>query len=47
MRDDRIEKVVIVVVLISLLPPIIEVLRHRFGNKPPVVDVIDDDKAVS
>jgi len=45
--EDHIEKVVIVVVLISLLPPIIEVLRHRFGNKPPVVDVIDDDKAVS
>lgn len=29
----HIEKVVIVVVFLSLLPPIIEVLKHRFGKK--------------
>lgn len=32
--EDHIEKVVIVVVFLSLLPPIIEFLRHRFGKKP-------------
>ncbi len=31
--EDHIEKVVIVVVLLSLLPPIIEVLKHKFGKK--------------
>ena len=31
--QDHIEKVVIVVVLISLLPPIIEYLKHKFGKK--------------
>jgi len=31
--EDHIEKVVIVVVAISLLPPIIEFLKHRFGKK--------------
>jgi membrane-associated protein len=31
--EDHIEKVVIVVVFLSLLPPIIEYLRHRFGKK--------------
>ena len=31
--EDHIEKVVIVVVLISLLPPIIEFLKHRYGKK--------------
>jgi len=31
--EDHIEKVVIVVVFISLLPPIVEYLRHRFGKK--------------
>ncbi|MGC2237819.1 MAG: VTT domain-containing protein [Pyrinomonadaceae bacterium] len=30
---DHIEKVVIVVVFISLLPPLIEYLKHRFGKK--------------
>ena len=34
--EDHIEKVVIVVVFLSLLPPIIEFLKHRFGKK--VVD---------
>lgn len=31
--EDHIEKVVIVVVFLSLLPPIIEFLRHKFGKK--------------
>jgi membrane-associated protein len=31
--EDHIEKVVIVVVLISLLPPIIEFLKHRYGTR--------------
>ena len=30
--EDHIEKVVIVVVFISLLPPLIEYLKHRFGK---------------
>jgi len=34
--EDHIEKVVIVVVFISLLPPIIEVLKHKFGRKNDV-----------
>lgn len=32
--QDHIEKVVIVVVFLSVLPPIIEYLKHRFGKKP-------------
>ncbi|MBS1796824.1 MAG: VTT domain-containing protein [Acidobacteria bacterium] len=32
--QDHIEKVVIVVVFLSLLPPIIEYLKHKFGKKP-------------
>ena len=36
--EDHIEKVVIVVVLISLLPPIIEFLKHKFSSKPDVID---------
>jgi membrane-associated protein len=31
--EDHIEKVVIVVVALSLLPPIIEILKHKFGKK--------------
>ena len=31
--EDHIEKVVIVVVLLSILPPIIEFLKSRFGKK--------------
>ena len=31
--EDHIEKVVIVVVALSLLPPLIEFLRHRFGKR--------------
>lgn len=31
--EDHIEKVVIVVVFLSLLPPIIEFLKHKFGKK--------------
>ena len=48
--EDHIEKVVIVVVFLSLLPPIIEFIRHKFGKRPDVIDksidVIEDDKAV-
>lgn len=40
--EDHIEKVVIVVVGLSLLPPIIEFLKHRFGKK----HVVEDEKAV-
>ena len=36
--QDHIEKVVIVVVFLSLLPPIIEFLKHRFGKHPDVID---------
>src|SRR5688572_298463 len=36
--EDHIEKVVIVVVFLSLLPPIIEVLKHKFGKKSVVVE---------
>ncbi|NNE67448.1 MAG: hypothetical protein HKN33_12855 [Pyrinomonadaceae bacterium] len=33
--QDHIEKVVIVVVFLSLLPPIIEFIKHKFGSKEP------------
>ena len=36
--EDHIEKVVIVVVFLSLLPPLIEFLKHRFGKKEPDED---------
>ncbi len=36
--EDHIEKVVIVVVFLSLLPPIIEFIKHKFGKRPDVVD---------
>lgn len=36
--EDHIEKVVIVVVGLSLLPPIVEFLKHRFGKKQAVED---------
>jgi hypothetical protein len=32
--EDHIEKVVIVVVALSLLPPLIEWLRHKFAKRP-------------
>jgi membrane-associated protein len=38
--QDHIEKVVIVVVFLSLLPPIIEALKHKFGKHPDVVDEV-------
>jgi membrane-associated protein len=45
--EDHIEKVVIVVVILSLLPPIIEYLRHRFGRKPDMIDdaieIVEED----
>ena len=34
--QDHIEKVVIIVVILSLLPPIIEFLKHKFGKKEVV-----------
>lgn len=34
--QDHIEKVVIVVVFLSLLPPIIEFIKHKYGKKPAV-----------
>lgn len=37
--EDHIEKVVIVVVFLSLLPPIIEFLKHRFGKSKESVEV--------
>lgn len=49
--EDHVEKVVIVVVFLSLLPPIIEFIKHKFGKRPDEIDealnVIEDDKAVS
>ncbi len=36
--EDHIEKVVIVVVFLSLLPPIIEVIKHKFAKRPDVID---------
>lgn len=33
--EDHIEKVVIVVVALSLLPPLIEFIKHRYGKKVP------------
>lgn len=49
--EDHIEKVVIVVVFLSILPPIIEFVKHKFGRRPDVIDeaieVIEDDGAVS
>jgi len=38
--EDHIEKVVIVVVFLSLLPPIIEFIKHRMRHKKP--DIIDE-----
>jgi len=38
--EDHIEKVVIVVVLISLLPPLIEYLKHRFGKNRTEVKAV-------
>ena len=39
--EDHIEKVVIVVVLISLLPPMIEFLKHRYGKKKNGTDDLE------
>ena len=39
---DHIEKVVIIVVGLSLLPPIIEFLKHKLGKK----HVVEDETAV-
>lgn len=50
--EDHIEKVVIVVVFLSLLPPIIEFIKHKLSSRHPdvideAIEVIEDDKAVS
>ena len=49
--EDHIEKVVIVVVFLSLLPPIIEFLKHKFGKKHDLIDevieVVEDEKSPS
>lgn len=37
--EAHIEKVVIVVIALSLLPPLIEFLKHRFGKKEPQTEV--------
>jgi membrane-associated protein len=37
--EDHIEKVVIVVVFISLLPPIIEFIKHKYGKSEVIEDV--------
>jgi membrane-associated protein len=48
--EDHIEKVVIVVVLLSLLPPIIEVVKHKFSKKRDIIDdmaqVVEEDRTV-
>lgn len=40
--EDHIEKVVIVVVFLSLLPPITEFLKHKFGKKTAEADVAEN-----
>jgi membrane-associated protein len=37
--EDHIEKVVIVVVFLSLLPPIIEFIKHKFGKSELIEDI--------
>ena len=39
--ENHIEKVVIVVVFLSLLPPIIELLKHRFSKKENIAEVAE------
>lgn len=39
--EDHIEKVVIVVVFLSLLPPIIEFLKHKFGKKAAEPNIVE------
>jgi membrane-associated protein len=47
--EDHIEKVVIVVVFLSLLPPIIEFIKHKLSSRRDIIDeaieVVDDDVA--
>jgi membrane-associated protein len=38
--EDHIEKVVIVIIFLSLLPPIIEFIKHKFRHRKP--DIIDE-----
>jgi membrane-associated protein len=37
--EDHIEKVVIIVVFLSILPPVIEYLKSRFGKKETIKTV--------
>ena len=44
--QDHIEKVVIVVVFLSILPPIIEIIKHKFGKSHIVeeaIEVVEDE----
>lgn len=43
--EDHIEKVVIVVVFLSLLPPIVEFIKHRYSKKQEAADAVES-KAV-
>ncbi|MEO7538945.1 MAG: VTT domain-containing protein [Pyrinomonadaceae bacterium] len=49
--QDHIEKVVIAVVFISLLPPIIEFLIHKYGKKhdniDEIIEVVESDPEIS
>lgn len=49
--EDHIEKVVIVVVFLSLLPPIIEFIKHKLSSRRDIIDeaieIVEDDGAVS
>lgn len=44
--EDHIEKVVIVVVFLSILPPIIEFLKHKFGKKEIIKTTENQNPAV-
>jgi membrane-associated protein len=44
--EDHIEKVVIVVVLLSILPPLIEFLRNRFGKKAAAEQVANHNSQI-
>lgn len=39
--EDHIEKVVIVVVSLSLLPPIVEFIKHRYSKKQEAADAVE------
>jgi hypothetical protein len=45
--ENHIEKVVIVVVFLSLLPPIVEFIKHKLSKRRDIIDeaveIVDDD----